>query len=86
MAESQCALKESLAVNARMQLPTKRGCQLSFPDPKERKDALEGVELASLNLKSLGKLRRMPSAFVNQGRRHHSDGSNGAPIPPILTL
>ena len=68
MAEPQCALKESLEVNARNAVAYEKGLKLSFRDPKARKDALGGVELASLNLKSLGKLRRMPSAFVNQGR------------------
>ena len=51
MAEPKCALKESLEVNARKAVAYEKGLETTLPNPAARKDALEGLELASLNLR-----------------------------------
>ena len=51
MAEPKCALRESLEVNARKAVASEKGLETTLPDPEARRDALEGVELASLNLR-----------------------------------
>jgi hypothetical protein len=51
MAEPKCALKESLEVKARNAVAYEKGLETTLPDPEARTDALEGVELASLNLR-----------------------------------
>jgi hypothetical protein len=51
MAESKCELKESLEVNARNAVAHEKELETTLPDPEARKDALEDVELASMNLR-----------------------------------
>jgi hypothetical protein len=51
MAESKCELKESLEVNARNAVAHEKELETTLPDPEVRKDALEDVELASMNLR-----------------------------------
>jgi hypothetical protein len=51
MAEPNCELRESLEVNARKAVAYEKGLETTLPEPEARKDALEGVELASLNLR-----------------------------------
>jgi hypothetical protein len=51
MAGPKCELKESLEVNARNAVAYEKGLETTLPEPEARKDALEGVELASLNLR-----------------------------------
>jgi hypothetical protein len=52
MAEPRCELKESLEENARKAVAYEKGQETTLPQPQARKDALEGVELASLILKN----------------------------------
>ena len=51
MARPRCEQKESLEVNARKAVAYEKQMESSLPEPEERKDALAGVELASLNLR-----------------------------------
>jgi hypothetical protein len=51
MAQPHCELKESLEVNARKAVAYEKELENTLPEPEARKDALAGVELASLNLR-----------------------------------
>jgi hypothetical protein len=51
MALPRCEQKESLEANARKAVAFEKEQETTLPEPAERKDALEGVELASLNLR-----------------------------------
>ncbi len=51
MVEAKCEVKESLEVNARNAVAYEKELETTLPDPQVRKDALEDVELASLNLR-----------------------------------
>jgi hypothetical protein len=51
MARPRCEQKENLEVNARKAVAYEKQMESSLPEPEERKDALAGVELASLNLR-----------------------------------
>jgi hypothetical protein len=51
MVETKCELKESLEVKARNAVAHEKELETTLPEPEARKDALEEVELASLNLK-----------------------------------
>jgi hypothetical protein len=51
MVEPKCELKESLEVNARNAIAYEKKLETTLPEPETRKDALEGVETASLNLR-----------------------------------
>jgi hypothetical protein len=52
MAQAHCELKESLEVNARKAVAHEKGLESTLPEPEARKDALEDVELAGLNLRN----------------------------------
>jgi hypothetical protein len=51
MAEPNCELRESLEVDARKAVAYEKGLESTLPEPEARKDALEKVEMASLNLR-----------------------------------
>jgi hypothetical protein len=51
MARPTCEQKESLEVNARKAVAYEKKLENTLPDPEERKDAVESVELASSNLR-----------------------------------
>jgi hypothetical protein len=51
MAQPRCEQKESLEENARKAVAHEKELESTLPEPEERKDALESVELASLNLR-----------------------------------
>jgi hypothetical protein len=51
MARLKCEQKESLEVNARKAVAHEKELENTLPQPEERKEALEGVESASLNLR-----------------------------------
>ncbi len=51
MTQPRCEQKESLEANARKAVAFEKKQESTLPEPAERKDALEGVELASLNLR-----------------------------------
>jgi hypothetical protein len=51
MAHPRCEQKESLEVNARKAVAHEKELETTLPQPEERKDALEGVELAGRNLR-----------------------------------
>jgi hypothetical protein len=51
MARPRCDQKESLEVSARKAVAYEKGLESTLPEPEERKDALERVELAGLNLR-----------------------------------
>jgi hypothetical protein len=51
MGGPKCDLKESLEVNARKAVAYEKGLETTLPEPEARQDALEDVELASLNLR-----------------------------------
>jgi hypothetical protein len=51
MAQPRCEQKERLEANARKAVVYEKEQEGTLPEAAERKDALEGVELASLNLK-----------------------------------
>ena len=51
MARPTCEQKESLEVNAREAVAYEKKLESTLPDPEERKDAVERVELAGLHLK-----------------------------------
>jgi hypothetical protein len=52
MAQPHCEQKESLEVNARKAVAHEKGLESTLPEPEARKDALEDVELAGLNLRN----------------------------------
>jgi len=51
MAQPRCEQKERLEANARKAVAYEKEQEGTLPKPAERKDAVEGVELASLHLK-----------------------------------
>jgi hypothetical protein len=51
MARPRCEQKEILEVNARKAVAHEKELENTLPEPAQREDALEGVELASLNLR-----------------------------------
>jgi hypothetical protein len=51
MARPRCEQKESLEANARKAVAYEKEQESTLPEAGERKEAVEGVELASLNLK-----------------------------------
>ena len=51
MARPACEQKETLEVNARNAVAYEKKQENTLPDAEERKDAVESVELASLNLR-----------------------------------
>jgi hypothetical protein len=51
MAKLKCELKETLEVNARKAVAHEKELETMLPEPEARKDALEDVELAGLNLR-----------------------------------
>ena len=51
MAQPACEQKEALEANARNAVAYEKKLENTLPDPEERKDAVESVEVASLNLK-----------------------------------
>jgi hypothetical protein len=51
MARPRCEQKEILEVNARKAVAHEKEMEGTLPEPAERKDAVEGVEVASLNLR-----------------------------------
>jgi hypothetical protein len=51
MAQPRCDEKDSLEVNARKAVAHEKELETTLPEPKERQDALEGVELAGRNLR-----------------------------------
>jgi hypothetical protein len=51
MARPRCEQKETLEVNARKAVAHEKELESTLPEPEERKDALEGVELASQHLR-----------------------------------
>jgi hypothetical protein len=51
MTQPRCEQKESLEANARKAVVFEKEQESALPEPAERKDALEGVEVASLNLR-----------------------------------
>lgn len=51
MAQLRCEQKESLEENARRAVAHEKEQESMLPEAAERKDAVGGVELASLNLK-----------------------------------
>jgi hypothetical protein len=63
MADPKCALKESLEANARKAVAYEKGLETTLPDLEARKDALQGLELASLNLTRCLRLRPSRSSF-----------------------
>lgn len=52
MAQPNCELKEKLEVNARKAVAYEKGLESTLPEPRARKEAVEDVELASLNLRN----------------------------------
>jgi hypothetical protein len=51
MAQPRCEQRERLEANARKAVAYEKEQEGALPEAGERKDALESVELASLNLK-----------------------------------
>jgi hypothetical protein len=52
MGQPNCELKETLEVNARKAVAHEKELENTLPEPEARKDALEDVELASINLRN----------------------------------
>jgi hypothetical protein len=51
MTRPACEQKETLEANARNAVAYEKKQENTLPDPEERKDAVESVELASVNLR-----------------------------------